>query len=253
MSGDAIFESTPAGVRGLGWMFKCAAMAGIVAIGWRVGQLGYTCLALIAGYTALRAVIPYFSNMRAMATDRTKCAAERMGLIGTPTSDIADIHAIDDTQAGSVFKLVKLVCRSSDRASRLEVIESFFAAFDAYWDERLGPLQDAADEAPVLGLSGSLLGIVAALGALSTGVSDNQALFDGMSTMALTTLAGGAAYILISGLSRDAANQVQKHRSDLMFVALMFVRDDSDLHSGSVAAEPDEPNPFDLFSREVSK
>lgn len=249
MSGnEQSFGGTP-GTDGIGWTLKCGGMAGAVAIGWSVGQLSNTCLGLIGGFTAIRAVKPYVGSMSELAADKRLCKDERDALIGTPIEDIEDVFGIDVAQAGSVFKLAKMLCISSNRVSKKEAVKAFFAAFDAYWNARLSPLQDAADQAPVLGLAGSLLGIVAALAALGGGDANNQALFDAMSTMALTTLSGGGAYILISGLARDAANQVAKHRSDLMFIAKMFFRGDDDV-PGGVPTGGDDLNPFDLFSKE---
>lgn len=252
MSGqDQAFGGVAPGVHGVGWCGKCLGMAGAVGVGWSVGQLSSTCLGLIGGFTVLRAIGPYLGSMSELAADKRLSKDERNALIGTPIEDIEDIFGIDETQAGSVFKLAKMLCMSSNRISKKESTESFFEAFDSYWDERLSPLQDAADQAPVLGLAGSLLGIVAALAALGGGDAGNQALFDAMSTMALTTLFGGGAYILISGLARDASNQIAKHRSDLMFTAKMFFRGDEYTPGGVPGG--DDNNPYDLFSKEKAE
>ncbi|TWU59590.1 MotA/TolQ/ExbB proton channel family protein [Crateriforma conspicua] len=246
-SHERAFGGPPPGSGGMEWGAKCGLMAGVVGVGWSVGQLSNTCLGLIGGFTAFRAVKPYVGAMSELSADKRLCRDEREALIGTPIDDIEDVFGIDESQAGSVFRLAKLLCSTSNRVSKEEVTTAFFAAFDAYWEERLSSLQDAADQAPVLGLAGSLLGIVAALAALGSSAADNQALFDAMSTMALTTLLGGSAYVLISGLARDAANQVARHRSDLMFVAKMLSRGDEDTPGGTPAGG-DSLNPFDLFS-----
>lgn len=248
MSGhNQAFDGPPPGSAGMGWALTCGGMAGVVAAGWFAGQLSNTCLGLIGGFTAIRAIKPYAGSMSELASDKRLCRDEVDALTGTPIEDIEDLFGIDETRSGSVFKLVKLLTVSSNRTTKAEAVASFFEAFDSYWESRLSPLQDAADQAPVLGLAGSLLGIVAALAALGGGAANNQALFDGMSTMALTTLTGGGAYVLISGLARDASNQVAKHRSDLMSVATMFFLGDDDLPGGA-PNHGDDFNPFDLFS-----
>lgn len=247
---DQIFSSRFEG-GGTAWIGKCFLMVCIVGVGAAIGKLSITCIGLILVFTLFRAVIPYFNLVNELRNDRCECRLEREALMEIPTNDLAELIEIDNDEDGSVMKMARLAALSSDQMTVKQIWETFSSSYDSYWDSKMGPLQDSADQAPVLGLAGSLLGIVAALSALGSGAADNNALFEAMSTMALTTLVGGGAYVLISGLYRDAFNQVESHRSDLLFIA----KNMNGNHGGEVAGGPtvsDDDNPFDLFSKALN-
>jgi len=89
-------------------------------------------------------------------------------------NDGASFETIDESDAGSVFKLAKVITTSSNRATKQEASDTFFSSYDSYWERVLSPLEDAADQAPVLGLSGTLLGMVAALPSLGAAGGNDE-------------------------------------------------------------------------------
>lgn len=215
---ETIFSGAPSGIR---WIALCLLMGAAVLAGRLTGQLSDVCLLLILGFSIHRAVLPYFWAMEELKFDKMLCSHERPALAEVSVDKLDQLSEINAREAGSVFKLAQLV-GSTEKRNRKGGIPAFFEAFDSHWNRRLSSIQDAADQAPVLGLAGSLLGIIDALSVLASPSQDQQALYAAMSTMALTTLAGGAAYILISGLFREASNAVEHHRSDLTFISEML-------------------------------
>lgn len=215
---EVIFRTTD-DTAGLRWILACAAMAAVIAAGWMLNQLTACSLLLIVSFTIVRGVVPYFASTNHVAKDQGLCQEERSALVSTAAADSAELLSVDTTTAGSVFKLGSQIVAAGKHSD--QAVRAFFAAFDSYWSKRLAPMQDAADQAPVLGLAGSLIGIADAIQSLANG-NDNENLYSSLAVMALTTLCGGAAYILISGLARDAEGRVAQHRSDLQHVAGFF-------------------------------
>ena len=236
-SHERIFNDAPTS-EGLGWIMKCGLITGVVVAGWQVGQLANTCLGVIGTFAITEAIIPYLKAMNELRADKSVCRAERSALQEISTDKRDRILAIDASQAGSVFKLTQLMSGAPDQTTMANSEDSFFAAFDSHWEGQLDPISDAAGAAPVLGLSGSLLGIIAALAALGQS-GDDAALYRAMTTMATTTLVGGMAYVLILGLVRKAYKAVNQHRSDLKFTAKMLSRIDA---SGRTEAEDPHDN-----------
>ena len=215
---------------GLGWIAKCSLIGGAVAAGAAANQLSNTCLGVIGVFSLTQAIVPYFKSMAELRADKATCRAERTALQEIPIEKLDRVLAIDAQHSGSVFKLAKLILASPDQTTIADSEEAFLEAYDSHWERRLGSIADAATAAPVLGLSGSLLGIIAALAALGLAGND-AALYQAMTTMATTTLVGGMAYVLILGLVRKAFEAVNQHRSDLKFTAKMLSRIDAASHN----------------------
>ena len=200
-------------------------IGGAGAAGAAANQLSSTCLGVIGVFSLTQAIVPYFKAMAELRADKATCRAERAALQEIPIEKRDRILAIDAQQSGSVFKLAKLILASPDQTAMADSEEAFIEAYDSHWARQLGPISDSATAAPVLGLSGSLLGIIAALAALGQ-AGNEAALYLAMTTMATTTLVGGMAYVLILGLVRKAVEAVNQHRSDLKFTAKMLSRID---------------------------
>lgn len=242
---DVIFTSR-SGESGAAWGLGCIAMSCAVVAGYACGQLLWSCLGLIAAFAVWRGGLPYLKHFGPggeLPADRKDCRDEREILIDVPAERKEEVLSIDSDGVGSVMHLVRMAAGSHGRLTPDELWETFAGLFDSHWEQRLGPLKDAAEQAPVLGLAGSMLGLVDALSVLAAG-ADKAALYEAMSTTSLTTLAGGAAYVLLSGLHRAASNQVNSHRGDLEFVSRNILR--AEAPRATELPRPDSP--LDVFS-----
>lgn len=233
---------------GIGWMAKCVAMAAIIGAGTFFGQLQNTCIALLTGFTVIRGIMPFLSSMLELRTDQGHCAEEQEAIAEIPVENREHVNALaeEEDKSGRVFELVIWILASRDRMSPKTAVDVFLTRFDTYWENRLSVLDEAADQAPVLGLGGSLLGLAAGLQTFSA--SSREAtpgnpgvLFEALSTMCLTTLAGCGAYMIIAGLSRLAHNAVANHRAALKTIGNEFSSDSEETN----AEDDDEESPDD--------
>lgn len=235
---ESAFARDPIGP-GVGWMTKCVGIAAIIGAGAFFGQLKNTCLVLLGGFTVIRGIVPFLSGMQELRTDQDRCAEEQEALSTISVNNVDQVRALsdEDDEAGSVFKMVQWIIDCRDRMAPETSVEVFLSRFDAYWEDRLSVLDEAADQGPVFGLGGSLLGLTAGLETFAAGAGGAEpgnpgVLFSALSTMCLTTLAGCGAYMIIAGLSRLAQNAVAHHRAALKAIGNQFIRKDDEPDTG---------------------
>jgi len=130
---------------------------------------------------------------------------------------------MDMSEAGTVLRMYAAIKASEGRMSKNETIDVFLAVERHRWQEQLISLDNAADQTPVLGLAGSLIGILGSLGA----GANIEMLQQAMSVMISTTLLGccGAVWLIrLHGIGQSA---IDRHVAELEIIA-KFMIDDND-------------------------
>lgn len=197
---------------GSAWIGKCLAAGIAVVVAWQTGSLKEVTLLIIVGFVLFRGVLPFFLAMRELLTDMSRSREERQVLASVSVVKADEIADQDSSEAGSYFKLVQAVIVSRDRMSATTATRAYLSRFDAYWTAKLQSLADAGEFCPMLGLMGTLCGLVLLLEQLG---ADTKSLLPALSTVFQTTLAGVFGYLTVSGLASIARNAVGKFRSEL--------------------------------------
>ena len=241
-SGYEIFKRSRGRSAGCSWLTVCLTFGLVIAAGKAVGLLTQACLFVIVAYALLGGVLPWFRYMDELAEDVNVGGDEHDDLSESDSNQIDVLVTQDASEAGSVHKLVKTLAVSKGRASKAEAADTFLACFDEHWIPRIEGLNDVAAHCPSLGIAGTMLGL-ADIAAVLEANGGNEGVGAAIATMSLTTLAGGACFVVISGLARRAANAVASHRKDLKYVSTMFQRGDQTIP----ASKKRSTNPLSLI------
>lgn len=212
---------------GVSWMINLSIIVSVIGVGWYAGRLQETTLIVIGVFVFLRGVVPYLKTMSALKVDKHRCFLEREQFIKAFSSaeNVNKLLSFNTKDAGSVFLLFQAIQTSClEGLDPIKATKLFLERFDNYWTERLSSLNEASDQSPVLGLGGSLLGFVSALGNFPIEGEGGGSLFAALATVSTTTLAGCCGYLLLSGLLMAANNAVEQHRADLQEIADQFNR-----------------------------
>ena len=204
-------------------MIQCGAIAALIWMGHLTGTLTEVCLFIIAAFAAMCGLLPFLRSFNELQRDVIQCGEEHDDLIGIPNSKGEELLKVGTDGAGSLHQLAHQMVEGEGRASKEEITEAFFECFDEHWDARVETLRDAANYCPSLGIAGTMLGMGQLAGSLQADmyIADIGA---AIAVMSYTTLAGGACFVLLSGLARRLTNSVAAHRKDLKYVASMFCR-----------------------------
>ena len=118
--------------------------------------------------------------------------------------------------------------------SKQEAADLFLDVAEQNWNAELMPLTTSSEQAPLLGLGGSLVGMIGGISSLSGAISVNAAdgmlpgfldLVNSMSTMITTTLAGCFGAFLLIGLSAIANSGLARHLAELRMIATLMIGD----------------------------
>lgn len=219
-----IFQTNNGGAGDLGWLTTCGLLAAVIFTGRAMGHLTESCLLVIGAFAFLRGVLPFFTCKHQLVADVDQCSIEHDDLMSASCDQSELLLAQDDSGAGSVHRLAIVLTRSSGRSTKEEATESFFACFDENWDTRIEGIRDVANYCPTFGIAGTMLGLFDIAQVLESN-NGSGGVGAAIATMALTTLAGGACFVLLSGLTRYLSNAVARHRKDLKYVSAMFLRE----------------------------
>jgi len=201
------------------WMVQCATMAGVIGAGWVTGQLQFTCVAVIGTFVFSFGLVPFWSLAKSLKLDSQRCLDEK-GVLQTSRIEVADkIARVNQADMGSVFLLLASIKNSEGRVGKRQAVKLFLEVAREQWLEMLSPVQIAAEQAPLLGLFGSLLGILSSLNNSAGDIS----LEASMATMVSTTIIGCAGAFLLIGLAARGGKAVDRHIAELEFLASLIL------------------------------
>jgi hypothetical protein len=209
---------------GFSWFVTCGVFAGVICLGRSANLLTEACVALIAGYAIMFGVLPFLAGKRELDDAVDKSAVEHDDLTAAPSNQTEKLLALDDSAGGSVHVITKTLALSNGRGSKEAVTESVLECFDEHWGAKIADLNDVAVYCQSLGIGGTMLGLADIAHVLEANAG-NAGVGSAIAVMVLTTLAGLAGFILVSGLARRLAKAVAAHRKDLKYVAVMFQRE----------------------------
>ena len=201
------------------WTVKCVLIAGAIAFGWIWDCLKTTCSSVIALFVVSEGVLPYLKFVRGIKHDQLLCrvALEHMQEMETEWREEWDqyLAAKDLKDASSLEKMYAAMQQSCETSSKQKVAKSFLALEGERWRQQLTSLEVAAQQTPMLGLGGSLIGCLSSLVA----TAGSPGLQDSMATMFLTTLVGCAGSFYLLGLSEIGNGRIDRHIAELEAVA----------------------------------
>ncbi len=178
---------------GIRQLFIWCLIVFLLILAWNAGRLQTVCLIVIGGLTLYRVFVDYFRRFASMLTIDAKRSAEEFNELKSVSADqIKELATIDTRGTGSLFQIISAIAKYSDRASKEVIVRRHLKVLRESLEAALQPVQDAVQKCPMLGLGGSLLGMLSALHEFSIG-GDPAAVSAGMSMMVSTTLAGCAA------------------------------------------------------------
>ena len=194
-----------------------AMLASAIAAGWWFGQLTIVCLVMIGLHVWWQGLIPISRAIGEIDTDTHHCAEEMGAFQRAPVESLSVFETLDTSDAGSLMKLVAAVALSGDRMEPERALEIHLKEIRQPQEARLKQAATAAEQATMLGLGGSFLGL---LGSLQGGAE----LTDGVGTMLLTTLAGVLGAFALMGLGGAAGRALDRHMNDLEIAASYVLR-----------------------------
>lgn len=201
------------------WMAKCCGLIAAIACGWVMGELQLFCLVAIAAFVVVQGLIPFFRVTQRLAIDQGRCQFEVQELKTSGLELAERLPGLDRAEMGTVFRLAIAVQQSTGRTSKEEAATRFLDNDAESWQHAVSPLDNSSEQAPLLGLGGSLLGILQSLNQLGDLEGGLGALGEAMSTMVSTTLVGCGCALLLMGLAAIANNAVARHLTYLRRIA----------------------------------
>ena len=225
-----VFGANPF-VEGMQWTGKWLVLSGAVFVGSMLDCLQEVSVAVIVIFVSLQGFRPFLRFTRSLVADRKKCRKETDDLKEVGIENAKHLRHLDTSQAGSVLCLANAIHSSSDRLNKKEAGELFLAVAEQEWDAECVPIATSAQQAPILGVLGSLLGLMSGIGRLTVAMAGDgpeemqvafSQLFNAMGTMVTTTLAGCAGALLLSGLAAISHSAVQRHIAELRMIAALM-------------------------------
>lgn len=201
-----------------GWSSKCVAIAVTIIVGWMIGQLLIVSVLAILSFVATQGVRPSRSLAVAIADDASLCRDEKSELQRLGPDAFEYLDQIDTSDAGSLLRLLLAIRLTSDRTDTSEALDHLTRVAKQSWERQLAPIDLAAEQAPLMGLGGSLLG-------LATSLSGGQGtdLMAGIGTMVCTTMAGCAGSFLLLGLASINRTSIDRHIAELRMTAAQLL------------------------------
>lgn len=221
---------------GFEWTGKSVACVGLIGTGWQLGKLQLAVNSVIGGFVLTQGVIPFVRLSRRIGADR-RCnfkAVRELQEYGTDW--IAALVNQDLTGAGTIYECLAAIQAADGRLNNDDVAEELLEVVKQDLQAMLLPLEAAAALTPVLGLGGSILGVI---GILTAG-GDDAAVQAAMTTMFSSTGVGCAASFLLGGLAAIGQSAINRHMSAVKLVVQLLLdgkiddSDDQDFEDGDL-------------------
>jgi len=225
MNTSELFSQKPWG-DGLLWATKCVGLASVIGAGWMTGYLQATCVMAIIGFVVWQGLLPFAGLSRDLDLDIQRCHGEKVELQDCGIELASAFTNLDTRESGSIFRLCVAIKKNEDRLNKAEAVGLFLEVAEKHWKKKLLPIDNAAEQAPLLGLGGSLLGILGALANLANTGAESVGLHQSMAVMVSTTLAGCAGALLLIGLAAIARGAIDRHLAELQLIAALLFGSD---------------------------
>lgn len=205
------------------WLAKCGALAAGVGVGWGVGLLQEASVGAIGTFTFAQGLRPAAAVARELWRDIQSCSAERSLLQQISSSDAERVANGGGHDAGTLFRLIQFALRNQGRVSKEEAAKLFVAIEEYEWDRRLEPLANARDQAPTLGMFGTVIGLGAGVSELADGSGGSAGMAVAIGTALTTTLAGCAGAFVLVGLHSILRRRVDRHLAEVRLTASLLL------------------------------
>lgn len=201
------------------WLTQCSLIAALIAVGWFTGQLAIICGLLIVANAVIQGLKPQRKFSRQFDPMRRKASEEFQIMRQTDMQEFAHwqerLQTMNLTDAGPVLKLFAAIIKNQDRASKKEIVKQYLELEAQHWYEKLASVTDAIETCLLMGLMGSLLGILQAV----TGGGGVAVIEQSMGVMAATSAIGAACAITLLGLSTRSHYAIARHIAELGIAA----------------------------------
>lgn len=201
------------------WQTKCGLIALLISFGWLIGLLQVVCNLLILAFGITQGAKVFWRFAKKLDPIRA-VAREEFGVMrSTPVESMAEwdkeLETMDLRGAGPVLKMYAAISKNQDRTSKREIVSACLEAEEQSLQQQLAPVRDAGEMCCLLGLTGSLLGI---LQAVSSG-GGVEAIEQSMGVMASTSAMGACLAIILMGLSTLGSSAIDRHIAELRLAA----------------------------------
>jgi biopolymer transport protein ExbB/TolQ len=205
------------------WMRKCFVLGSIVLVGWLTGYLQAASILAIAIFGVVQGILPYRSVIAAYLRDANSCRQEKAALQNLTFAQAANIAQIQTPNMGTLFRGVQFILAQQDRLDGKAALSVFLALERSIWEKRLAPLANSVEQAPTLGLFGTVVGLALGMGEL-TASAGPQGMVAAIGTALGTTLAGCVAGFLLSGLYSIAETGVERHLAEIKLLLSLLLK-----------------------------
>ncbi len=232
-----------------GWLILCAAFVAAAWAGIQSDQLFLTTLGLIFGFVLAQGVIPALILILELQGDAKKCRREESVFRTITLEELRNLPRRSRRRTGSLYALIYAVCFHASRITKSQAVESFLKVVAETYRARLERIQLSSEQAPLLGLAASMVGILLTLLHLGTAMQsqDQEVIrasfadaFSAFSVMVATTLAGCAGSFVVMGLASIADTAANRHLAELRLLGDLLITTDDDLPDSQTREHRDE-------------
>ena len=199
------------------WTAIWAMLIAAVMCGWVTGHLSLASMIVIGVFVIWQGLLPYGRFVRPLAGDIAACSEEKQIIQQLTQEKLDQLRSLNAPGSGSLLRLLQAMLQQQDPRRRQAALHQFLLVARRRWEALLEPVETAAGMAPMLGLGGSLIGMVDALRHLANvGLQDGPgSLIEAMVTMASTTMAGCIGALLLIGLVELGRTALNTHLAEL--------------------------------------
>lgn len=212
-------ESLSGGIR---WLILCGSMLTAVVAGSYCGQEQWTASAVIGVFVIIAGLVPYL-GLALMIRKFDGLNRLTVPYLASITSDkrraLADIDASGE---GTALGMCVFASRNIDQMTWPEACEIYLVDLQQLFKPKLDAVKTAAEQAPILGFSASLFGMVLGvreLASVQNAEFELSSLYAAMEIMLTSSLVGATAAFVCIGLSTILQRACEKHIDDLRKLA----------------------------------
>ena len=207
---------------GIRWLILCGSMLAAVVAGSHYGHEQWAAAAVIGVFVVIAGFIPYLRLALLLRK------FDRLNKLTFPyLSNILndqrrDLAGMDAAGEGTALGMCVFASRRIDSMPWAEACGIYLVDLMQLFKPKLDAVKTAAEQAPVLGFSASLFGMVLGVRELATVQAakfDLSSLYAAMEIMLTSSLVGASAAFVCIGLSTILQRACEKHIEDLRKLA----------------------------------
>jgi len=247
---ENIFQTNLA-AQGTRWILMCVLVVAAIAAGWHYDQLSLACNVVIVAFVLIQGVAPYLALQASFMKDVEECRQDLKPFQSLSIGKLLEVAKMPSDGACSLTKLIIGMLSNRDRMTKSDALQFSLDLARRDWEAKAAPLETASDVAPMLGLGGSLVGLLSGLAAMAQSFNSADGLvmdtglgtlMAGMSTMITTTIFGCLGALLMIGLASRSNKAIDRHIAELGMVGSLVLDDEYE-------DEPDDDDKTRLFKK----